>query len=200
QQALDVVVDPLRGLAELDRHLGARPGLGELPQRFDPLRLEQGLSLLDPVEVDDVSHDENQSLRKTIFCQYCNPDCNRPSCRALIPGRAATHPSARPRSGGGASPAGPCCHSLWGGWPAGRFRVTSVSFQQPSARSGFGVAEGGPSQWRRCAMRGCVRVAVIAVAIGAGAVPAGAAANASAASMATAPPGYQRVRSAPIPI
>ena len=49
-------------------------------------------------------------------------------------------------------------------------------------------------------MRGRVRVAVIAVAIGAGAVPAGVAANASAASMATAPPGYQRVRSAPIPI
>jgi hypothetical protein len=27
-------------------------GFGELPQHFDPLRLEQGLSLLDPVEVD----------------------------------------------------------------------------------------------------------------------------------------------------
>src|SRR5215472_3628920 len=70
QQALHVVVDALRGLAELDRHLGARPGLGELPQRFDPLRLEQGLSLLDLVEVDDVSHDESQSLCKRIFCQW----------------------------------------------------------------------------------------------------------------------------------
>ena len=49
-----MVVDPLRGLVELDRHLGARPGLGELPQHFDPLRLEQDLSLLDLVEVDDV--------------------------------------------------------------------------------------------------------------------------------------------------
>jgi hypothetical protein len=64
-----VVVDPLRGLGELDGHLGARPGLGEPPQHVDPLRLEQGLGLLDLVEVDDVSHDENQSLRKRIFCQ-----------------------------------------------------------------------------------------------------------------------------------
>src|SRR5215813_1082598 len=70
QQALHVVVDPLRGLAELGRHLGARPGLGELPQHFDPLRLEQGLSLLDLVKVNDVPHDENQSLRKIIFCQW----------------------------------------------------------------------------------------------------------------------------------
>jgi hypothetical protein len=57
-QAFHVVVDPLRGLVELDRHLGARPGLGEPPQHFDPLRLEQGLSLLDLLEVDDVSHDK----------------------------------------------------------------------------------------------------------------------------------------------
>src|SRR5689334_16158638 len=69
QQALHVVVDPLRGLVELDRHFGARSGLGELPQHFYPLRLEQGLSLLDLVEVDDVSHDENESLRKRSFCQ-----------------------------------------------------------------------------------------------------------------------------------
>ena len=40
EQAFHVVVDPLRGLVELDRHLGARPGLGELPQHFDPLRLD----------------------------------------------------------------------------------------------------------------------------------------------------------------
>jgi hypothetical protein len=64
-----VVVDPLRGLAELDCHLGARARLGELPQHFDPLRLEQRLSLLDPVEVDDVSHNKNESLRKRTFCQ-----------------------------------------------------------------------------------------------------------------------------------
>jgi len=43
--------------------------LGELPQDLDPLRLEQGLRLLDPVEVDNVSHSENQSLRKRKFCQ-----------------------------------------------------------------------------------------------------------------------------------
>ena len=59
EQAHHVVVDPLRGLIELDRHLGTRPGLGELLQNFDPLRFEQGLSLLDLVEVDDVSHGEN---------------------------------------------------------------------------------------------------------------------------------------------
>src|SRR5208283_1759168 len=70
-QALDVVVDPLRGLVELGRHLGARPGFGELPQHFDPLRLEQGLRLLDLVQVHDVSHDENQSLRKKSLCQWC---------------------------------------------------------------------------------------------------------------------------------
>src|SRR5436305_2733117 len=70
QEALHVVVDALRRLAEPDRHLGARPGLGELPQHFDPLRLEQGLSLLDLVEVDDVSHGESQSLRKRTFCQW----------------------------------------------------------------------------------------------------------------------------------
>ena len=39
------------------------------PQRIEVLRLEQGFSLLDPVEVDDVSHGENKSLRKTFFCQ-----------------------------------------------------------------------------------------------------------------------------------
>jgi hypothetical protein len=38
------------------------------------------------------------------------------------------------------------------------------------------------------------------VTIGAGLVPAAAATNAFAASAATAPPGYQRVRSAPIPV
>src|SRR6478672_547591 len=69
EQAVHEVVDPLRGLVEINRHLGARPGLGELPQHFDPLRLEQDLSLLDLVEVDDVSHGENQSLRKMKFCQ-----------------------------------------------------------------------------------------------------------------------------------
>src|SRR5246127_3234914 len=69
-QPLHVVVDPLRSLVEIDRHLGTRPGLGELPQHFDPLRLEQGLSLLDLVEVKDVPHDKNQSLRKRVFCQW----------------------------------------------------------------------------------------------------------------------------------
>src|SRR5690349_8835142 len=64
QQALHVVVDPLRGLVELDRHLGARPGFGKPPQHLDPLRFEQSLSLLDLVEVDDVSHNENHSLCK----------------------------------------------------------------------------------------------------------------------------------------
>ena len=58
EQALDVVVDPLWALVELGRHLGARPGLGELPQHFDPLRLQQGIGLLDPIEVDDISHDK----------------------------------------------------------------------------------------------------------------------------------------------
>src|SRR5436305_11223335 len=81
QQALHVVVDPLRGLVELDRHLGARPGLGELPPPFDPLRLEQGLSLLDLVEVDDVSHDENQSLRKRTICQWLPRETDRSSWR-----------------------------------------------------------------------------------------------------------------------
>ena len=49
-------------------------------------------------------------------------------------------------------------------------------------------------------MRHAVRAVLAAVAIGAGVVPAVAATNASAASAATAPPGYQRVISAPIPI
>jgi hypothetical protein len=66
-QALHVVVDPLRGLVELDRHLGARPGLSELPQRFDPLRLEQGLSLLDLVEVNDVPHGKISLYVKGFF-------------------------------------------------------------------------------------------------------------------------------------
>ena len=68
-QALHVVVDPLRSLVELDGHLGARPGFGEQPQHFDALRLEQGLGLLDPVEVEDVSHGERESLRTRSFCQ-----------------------------------------------------------------------------------------------------------------------------------
>ena len=42
--------------------------------------------------------------------------------------------------------------------------------------------------------------AILTAVIGAGLVPATAATNAFAASKATAPPGYQRVRSAPIPI
>lgn len=45
-----------------------------------------------------------------------------------------------------------------------------------------------------------VRAVLAAVAIGAGVMPALAATNAPAASAATAPPGYQRVISAPIPI
>src|SRR5215831_2231991 len=49
-------------------------------------------------------------------------------------------------------------------------------------------------------MRGAVRAVLTAVTIVAGLVPAAAATNAFAASTATAPPGYQRVRSAPIPI
>src|SRR3954468_20076067 len=68
-QALHVVVDPLRRLLELDCHLGARTGLGEVPQHFDALRLEQGFGLLDAVEVEDVSHGERKSLRTRIFCQ-----------------------------------------------------------------------------------------------------------------------------------
>jgi hypothetical protein len=62
-----VVVDTLRGLVELDRHLGARPGLGEPPQHFDPLRLEQGLSLLDLVEINDVPHDKISLYVKEFF-------------------------------------------------------------------------------------------------------------------------------------
>ncbi len=49
-------------------------------------------------------------------------------------------------------------------------------------------------------MRRAVRAVLAAVAIGAGVVPAVAATNAFAASGATAPPGYQRVISAPFPI
>ena len=52
-------------------------------------------------------------------------------------------------------------------------------------------------------MRRAVRAVLTAVTIGAGTVPAAAATNAFAASAATAPtapPGYQRVISAPIPI
>ncbi len=49
-------------------------------------------------------------------------------------------------------------------------------------------------------MRRAVKAILTAVAIGAGTVPAAAATNAFAASTATAPPGYQRVISAPIPI
>ena len=57
-----MVMNPLRGLVELDRHLGAQPGLGELPQHFDPLRLEQDLSLLDLIKVN-----KHLSLRKSVF-------------------------------------------------------------------------------------------------------------------------------------
>ncbi len=49
-------------------------------------------------------------------------------------------------------------------------------------------------------MRRAVKAVLTVVTIGAGLVPAAAATNAFAASTATAPPGYQRVRSAPIPI
>src|SRR5262252_7311124 len=49
-------------------------------------------------------------------------------------------------------------------------------------------------------MRASVRAVLTAATIGAGLLPAAAATNASAVSTATAPPGYQRVRSAPIPI
>ena len=49
-------------------------------------------------------------------------------------------------------------------------------------------------------MRATVRAVLTAVTIGAGLVPAAAGPNASAASTPTAPPGYQRLRSAPIPV
>ncbi len=49
-------------------------------------------------------------------------------------------------------------------------------------------------------MRRAAKAVLTVVTIGAGLVPAAAATNAFAASTATAPPGYQRVRSAPIPI
>ncbi len=49
-------------------------------------------------------------------------------------------------------------------------------------------------------MRRAVRAVLAAAAIGAGVVPTVAATNAFAASAATAPPGYQRVISAPFPI
>ena len=49
-------------------------------------------------------------------------------------------------------------------------------------------------------MRRAVKAVVTAVTIGAGLVPAAAGPNASAASTPTAPPGYQRVRSAPITV
>ena len=49
-------------------------------------------------------------------------------------------------------------------------------------------------------MRRAVRAVLMAVTISAGLGPAAAATNAFAASTATAPPGYQLVRSAPIPI
>jgi hypothetical protein len=49
-------------------------------------------------------------------------------------------------------------------------------------------------------MRATVRAVLSAVTIAAGLVPAAAAANATAASTPTAPPGYQRLRSAPIPV
>src|SRR5437660_6285169 len=55
------------------------------------------------------------------------------------------------------------------------------------------------SRWQGCQMRRAIR-AILTAVIGAGLVPATAATNAFAASGATAPPGYQRVRSAPIPI
>ena len=51
----------------------------------------------------------------------------------------------------------------------------------------------------RYQMRRTIR-AILTAVIGAGLVPTAAAANAFAASTPTAPPGYQRVRSAPIPI
>ena len=49
-------------------------------------------------------------------------------------------------------------------------------------------------------MRASVRAVLTAVTIGAGLVPAAAATSAYAVSTPTAPPGYQRLRSAPIPI
>ena len=49
-------------------------------------------------------------------------------------------------------------------------------------------------------MRASVRAVLTAVTIGAGLVPAAAATTATASSTPTAPPGYQRLRSAPIPV
>ena len=49
-------------------------------------------------------------------------------------------------------------------------------------------------------MRRAVKAVLTAVTIGAGLVPAAVVTNAFAASTPTAPPGYQRVRSAPIPV
>jgi hypothetical protein len=64
-----VVVDALRAVAELLRDFRAGSRLGQLPQHFHALRLEQGLGLLDPIQVQDVSHGENEFERQNFSCQ-----------------------------------------------------------------------------------------------------------------------------------
>ena len=64
-QPFDVVVDPLRGLVRAGRATSVHDArLGELPQHLDALRLEQGLGLLDPLQVQDVSHGKNEFVYK----------------------------------------------------------------------------------------------------------------------------------------
>ena len=68
-QTSDVVVDPLRRLAEPQGDRRARARLGQLAQNLNGLRLEQSLSLIDLLQEQYVPHCQSYFVRKAMFCQ-----------------------------------------------------------------------------------------------------------------------------------
>ena len=65
-QALDVVVDGLRRVAEHLADLRARARLGELAQDLDALGLQQRVGLLDRLDVERVQHLQTHLVRQTV--------------------------------------------------------------------------------------------------------------------------------------
>ena len=72
-EPLHVVVDALRRLPEDGAHLRARARLRQLPQHLHPLRLEQRLGLLEPVDEQQVLHEKRSLDVKELFVNPLSP-------------------------------------------------------------------------------------------------------------------------------
>jgi hypothetical protein len=69
-QPLDVVVDALRRLPEHGADLRARTRFGQLAQHLDPLGLEQRLRLVEPIDQQQLLHDEESFDVKELLVNW----------------------------------------------------------------------------------------------------------------------------------